>query len=99
MSFVDTLRKIRFSKQDEEVPLADLADQEAFVRWIGQPYHEKFLKQLEQMALTEGIGLSDGTALLKSVGKREAILEIIDMLRRKERIIRERMRDEDDDEA
>jgi hypothetical protein len=93
---METLRKIRNSKQ-EEVDVVDLADQEAFIRWIGQPYHERFVKQLEHMALTEGIGLTDSASLLKSLGKREALLEIIDALRRKERAVRDRMSDEDED--
>jgi len=97
MSWLNSLMKVREARS-EEVNLADIADQEAFIRWINQPYYGKFIKDLEQMALTEGLGLTDGPALLKSVGKREAVLGIIEVLRRKERMIRERMRDESDEE-
>jgi hypothetical protein len=96
MSLISSLFKIREAKQ-EDVPLFDLAEEEAFTRWISQPYFEKFIKDLEYMALTEGLGLTDGSALLKSVGKREAILGIIEGLRKKERRIRERMREDDDE--
>jgi len=98
MSFVDTLRKIR-GMRTEEVDIVDLADQEAFLRWINQPYFQKFMNDLEHMALTEGLGLTDGPALLKSVGKREAILGIVEGLRKKERMIRSRIEDERDEES
>jgi hypothetical protein len=97
MSFVETLKKIRSFKA-EKVDVRNLAEEEAFSRFIAQPYYLIFIKNLESIALTEGIGLTDGTALLKSVGKREAILEIIADLKRKERILRERLQDESDDE-
>jgi hypothetical protein len=97
MSYLSSLFKIR-QEREKDVDIVDLADQEAFTRFISQPYYETFLRDLETMALTEGIGLTDGNALLKSVGKREAILDIVTRLRRKEKIIRERMRDDTDDE-